>query len=668
RSLAGTFIASVAIPFSIIATFAAMFGLGYTLDNLSLMALTLSVGFVVDDAIVMLENIVRHLEMGKTPMRAALDGAREIGFTIISMTLSLAVVFVPIVFMAGIVGRVLHEFAMTIALAILISGAVSLSLSPMLCSRTLKTGSRMAESDRLFNWLLNLYKRSLHLAIDHRGKTMIAAGAVLGLTVWAFMAVPKGFLPTNDIDYFFGFTQARQGISYQAMLDRQIRLEPIFLADPDVIMENQIIGVPLQNQGMTFVMLKPQSERKRGADEVIRDFMPRANSIPGLMCFLVNPPMIQIGGKQAKGDYVFTLQSPDTGVLYSEAKEFLAALAKLPQLSGVNSDLQMANPQVELNVDRDKAASLGISMNDVENALYTAYGERKISTIYAQNDEYKVIMELLPEFQRDARALSMLYVRSDSGKLVRLDAVASFSLGLGPVTVNHTGQLPSVTASFNAGPGVALGEVTKAVSDLAARTLPESVSTQFEGTAGAFQESMNSLYFLLALAIVVIYILLGCLYESFIHPLTILSGLPSAALGGLLTLMAFGYELNLYGYVGVIMLIGIVKKNSIMVVDFAIAAEKEGKTPGEAAFQGSMVRFRPIMMTTLAAIMGAMPIALGFGAGAEARRPLGLVVVGGLVLSQLVTLYLTPVFYTYMDQLQNWLRRKSSAAGHAEEA
>ncbi|MFH1914674.1 MAG: efflux RND transporter permease subunit [Pseudomonadota bacterium] len=659
RNIASTFIASVAIPFSIVATFAVMHLMDFTLDTFSLMALTLCVGFVVDDAIVMIENIIRHLEMGKTPMQAARDGASEIGFTIISMTLSLAIVFVPIMFMAGIVGRVLHEFATTITVAILVSGVVSLSLTPMLGSRLLKSKTRIAESDPVFDQLMSWYKASLHFCLRHRGSTMIASGLLLAVTAWAFIIIPKGFLPSDDQGLIMGFTQARQGIAYESLERQQMETVPIIGSNPGIRDQIQIIGSPLSNQGMIVALLKPAGERK-SLDEILRELWGPANSLPGLEVFLVNPPMIPIGGKQAKGDYLFTLLSPDSATLYASAEQFEVDLRKHPLLTGVNSDLQISTPQVEIEINRDLASSLGVTADDIENALFTAYGERQISTIYTVVDEYKVIMQLKPEFQRNSDALSMLYIRSDSGNLIRLDALARIKESTGPVTVNHTGQLESVTYAFSGKPGTSMGQITEAVETLAIEKLPQTVSTIFEGTAGAFAESMNSLYFLLFIAIVAIYILLGSLYESFIHPLTILSGLPSAAFGGLLTLMLFGYDLDLYGMVGIIMLIGIVKKNSIMVVDFAIAAEKTGLSPQEAAFQGATIRFRPIIMTTLAAIMGAMPIALGFGAGAEIRRPLGLAVVGGLAFSQIVTLYLTPIFYTYMDEFQPWLDARTA--------
>lgn len=661
RNLAGTFVASVAIPFSLVATFGLMYFYGFSLDTLSLMALTLAIGFVVDDAIVMLENVVRHLEMGKPPLKAALDGSREITFTIISMTLSLAVVFIPMLFMSGVIGRVMHEFAMTIMLAILISGVVSLSLTPMLCSRALKAQSRLAGSGRVFNLLTRGYEITLGWALKLHWLTMCAAVALLGLTIYLFAAVPKDFLPPNDMNYFMGFAQARQGIPYESMLDHQQKLDAIISGHPDVRGVISIVGVPMQNQGMLVVMLTPQQQRKADIEEIIGELWPQSNSVPGVECFLMNPPMIELGSRSSKGAYIYTLTSANTELLYEKAEELEAALRALPQLNGVNSDLQIDNPEVFLKINRELASYYGVTAMDLEESLYTAYASREVSTIYAENDEYKVIMELLPEFQRDSSALSMVYVRASNGNLVRLDGLAEVSPRFGPSTVNHTGQLPSVTFSFNTQPGVSLEQATRLVSATASNILPDDISTDFEGTAGEFASSIHSLLFLLLLAIAVIYIILGCLYESFLHPLTILSGLPSAALGGLLTLRLFNMTLDLYGFVGIIMLIGIVKKNAIMVVDFAQQAEKQGLSPEKAAFQGSLVRFRPIMMTTLAAIMGAVPIALGLGAGGEARQPLGLVVVGGLVLSQVVTLFITPVFYVYMDKLR--LRRNRGVAG-----
>jgi len=656
RNIPGTVIAAVAIPFSIIATFAVMHFMGFTLDNFSLMALTLAVGFVVDDAIVMLENVVRHLEMGKTPMEAALDGAKEIGFTIVSMTLSLAVVFIPILFMPGIIGRILNEFAVVITAAIIVSGVVSLSLTPMLCSRWLKPGAHLEHSDPLFERVVGFYRRTLHYALDHRRATMIASGVLFLLTIALFIIVPKGFLPADDMGLLFGIVEGPQGNSFEDQAKSQRALTPLLLSDKDIRDALQVVGTGTTNQGYTIVFLN--EKRASSTDEILGRLQPKLQSQPGLLAFVQNPPMIRMSGKPTKGAYQFTLLCPDTSILYRATGEMVAALSKLPGLERVTTDLQVNAPQIDLKINRDLAASLGVSAEAIETAMFSAYGSRQISTIYAENDSYKVILELLPEYRKDPLALSMLHVRSKSGKLVRLDALVDVTEGTGPMTVNHSGQLPSVTISFDLAPGVALDKAMADVQKTAHQKLPDTVNADFEGTASSFKGSMGTAGFLLIVALVVIYIILGCLYESFIHPLTILSGLPSAAMGGLLSLIIFRQELHLYGFVGIIMLIGIVKKNAIMVVDFAIEAEKRGMTPAEAAFEGCIVRFRPIMMTTLAAIMGALPIALGFGVGAEARRPLGLVVVGGLVLSQVVTLYLTPVYYTYMDDFQDFMRHR----------
>ena len=656
RNIPGTVITAVAIPFSIVSTFAVMHFMGFTLDNFSLMALTLAVGFVVDDAIVMLENVVRHMEMGKTPMEASLDGAKEIGPTIISMTLSLAVVFIPILFMPGIIGRILNEFAVVITAAILVSGVVSLSLTPMLCSRWLKSGSHLEHSDPIFDRALAFYRRTLHFALDHRRWTMISSGVLFLLTIVLFIIVPKGFLPSDDMGLLFGIVQGPEGNSFEDQAKSQNALTPLLLSDKAVRDVIQVVGIGTTNQGYTVIFLN--EDRKGTTNDVLGRLQPRLQSQPGLLAFVQNPPMIRMGGKPTKGDYQFTLLCPDTNILYQATSEMVAALNKVPGLLRVSTDLQVNAPQVDLKINRDLAASLGVTAEAIETAMYSAYGARQISTIYAENDSYKVILELLPQYRSNPLALSMLYVRSMSGKLVRLDTLVDVTEGTGPMTVNHSGQLPSVTISFDLAPGVALDQAMANVQQTARQHLPDTVNADFEGTASSFKSSMGTAGFLLIIAIVVIYIILGCLYESFIHPLTILSGLPSAAMGGLLSLIIFRQELHLYGFVGIIMLIGIVKKNAIMVVDFAIEAEKGGMTPAEAAFEGCIVRFRPIMMTTVAAIMGALPIALGIGVGAEARRPLGLVVVGGLILSQVVTLYLTPVYYTYMDDFQDFMRHR----------
>jgi len=700
RNLSATVIPSIALPMSIIGTFAAMYLLNYTIDNLSLMALTLSVGFVVDDAIVMLENIVRHVESGEGVMEAAFKGSREVGFTIVSMTLSLAAVFIPVLFMGGILGRLLHEFAVVIMMAVLVSGVVSLTLTPMLCSRFIRSQHERKHSrtylalERFFDGLLKKYDRSLQWALHHRLLVMVLAALILVATVWQFVYVPKGFLPETDANQLIIYTQAAQGISFNSMKEHQDALRQIALDDPSRL--NFFSSVGGQggggNSGMIYLHLKDPSERPLvpnpiisnlerryggvpvvGAalrtmvplfthhetiNEIIQRLRRRFATVPGIAAYPRNPPPIQIGGQVTNSPYQVTLQSPDTDELYRVATDFEEKLNTLPALQDVTTDLQMKNPQVNINIDRDKASALGVTAEQVEDALYSAYGQRRVSTIFAPNDQYAVIMELENRYQRDPSALSLLYIRSNKGNLVPLSAVASLGYSLGPLSVNHLGQLPAVTLSFNLRPGVPIGEAVSEIDTLARETLPATVVKQFQGTAQAFEASLTGLGVLLLVAILVIYIVLGILYESFIHPLTILSGLPSAAFGALLTLQLFGYSLDLYGFVGVIMLIGIVKKNAIMMVDFAIAREREGnKSAAQAVYEGCLVRFRPIMMTTMAALMGTLPIAVGLGAGANSRRPLGLAVVGGLVFSQLVTLYLTPVFYTYMDTFQGWMER-----------
>jgi HAE1 family hydrophobic/amphiphilic exporter-1 len=649
---------------SIIGTFSVMYLLGYSLDNLSLMALTLSVGFVVDDAIVMLENIVRHMEMGKKPMRAAIDGAGEIGFTILSMTLSLAAVFIPLLFMGGIIGRLLHEFAVTIGVAILVSGFVSLTLTPMLCSRFLrhqtseKHGRLFNFSERIFDSWLHGYDRSLKVVLRHKFATLMVSFLVIGLTFYLFTISKTGFIPDEDQGLVFAFTEAQQGIAYNDMMKLQQQVAEVVRHDPSVLNTMSSIGQPT-NQGRIFFRLKDKDKRVNhmSATQVIQELRPKMAQIAGINVFMQVPPTIRIGGSLTKSQYQYTLQSPDTKELYADAPKLEAALRKLPQLQDVTSDLQVQNPQLTVQVDHDKAYALGVTPDQISQALYSAYGTRQVSTIYTPNNEYYVIVELLPQYQNDPNKLSLLYIRSSAGKLVPLDTVAKLVPSVGPLTVNHLGQLPAVTVSFNLKPGTALGDATKLVTDTALKVLPADIQGTFQGTAQAFQDSFTGMGLLLVAAILVIYIILGILYESFVHPITILSGLPSAGVGALLTLILFHQELNLYSFVGVIMLIGIVKKNAIMMIDFALEAERnEGKSPEESIYQGALVRFRPIMMTTMAALMGTLPIAIGFGAGADSRRGLGLAVVGGLLFSQVVTLYITPVYYVYLDKLQTKLR------------
>ena len=681
RNLSATVIPSLALPLSIAGTFAAMYVLGYSMDNLSLMALTLSVGFVVDDAIVVLENIVRHLEMGEKPFEAALNGTKEIGFTIVSMTISLAAVFIPLLFMGGIIGRLFREFAVTIAVAILVSGFVSLTLTPMLCARYLRAhgkddrhGRLYEASERVFAGSLAFYDRGLTWALGHRRTMMLFSAAVLAATAWLFVRVPKGFLPADDTGQVFAPTEAAQGISFESMVEHQKAVAAIVAEDPGVdgfmsSCGNRGNDTRGGNTGTMFMRLKPRNERPP-VDVIIQRLRPKLARVPGIRVYPQVPPPIRLGGNLTRAQYQFTLQASDTKDLYASAPTLEEKLRSIKGLQDVNSDLQLRNPTAYLTIDRDRASALGVTPESLENALYTAYGSRQISTIYSPNNEYQVIMELLPEFQRDPSAFQLLYVRSKKGDLVPLSALTRLDRTVGPLAVNHAGQLPAVTLSFNLAPGVSLGEAVAEINKVARASLPATIQTSFQGTAQAFEASQKGLGLLLLVAILVIYMVLGILYEDFLHPITILSALPFAGFGALLTLLIFRTELSIYAFVGVILLVGLVKKNGIMMVDFAVEARRAGKSAEEAIHEACVVRFRPIMMTTMAALMGTLPIALGFGAGAESRRPLGLAVVGGLLFSQMITLYVTPVFYVYMDGLDGWIkgRRRRGADATASGA
>ena len=678
RNLSATLIPSLALPMSIIGTFGVMALLNYSLDNLSLMALTLCVGFVVDDAIVMLENIVRHMEMGEPPMEAALKGSKEIGFTIISMTLSLSAVFIPVLFMSGLLGRLLHEFAVTIVVAVLVSGFVSLTLTPMMCSRFVhsqhgrKHGKIYNAFERFFDWLRDSYDRTLQTAMLHRRVTMFVSLAIFVATAILFVVIPKGFFPDEDTNRLSAQTEASQDISFDAMREHQLAVMKIVTADTNVDGFISFIGGGTLNSGHIFMRLKDLSQRKLNASQIIQELRPKFAKLTGINVYLQVPPLIRVGGMQSKGLYQYSLQDTDVKELFHWAPILTDKLAHEPGFQDVTTDLQIAAPQVNVEIDRDKAAALGVTPQQIENGLYDAYGERQASTIYADVAEYWVVFEVLPQFQLDPAALAQLYISSSvtgtNGlpKLIPLSAVAKLTRSVGPTSISHVGQLPSVTVTFNLAPGVSLGtavaqvqKVEDSLTDETGQHLPATITGSFQGAAAVFQSSFRGMIALLIVAIIVIYIVLGILYESFIHPLTILSGLPSAGFGALLTLMLFRLDLNIYGFVGLIMLIGIVKKNAIMMIDFAINAQREhGKSPDEAIHEGCLLRFRPIMMTTMAALCATFPIALGLGAGGEARRSLGLCVVGGLVVSQCLTLFITPVVYLYLESFQQWLARK----------
>ena len=674
RNLTATFIPAIVLPVSLIGTCAFMYLFGYSIDNLSLLAITLSVGFVVDDAIVMLENIVRHIEEGEKPWAAAMKGSREIAFTVMSITLSLVAVFIPVLFMGGIVGRLFREFAVTISLTILISGFVSLTLTPMMCSRLLRATSHGASHGRLyrvfergFELLQSSYDFALRLALRAKLLVLIITFASLAATIYFFGVVPKGFFPIEDTGQISVQTEGPQDISYEAMSRAQQQAAAIIAADPAVTTVNSSVGSGGgggENTGRMFIGLKPLAERKVPVSEVIQRLRKKLNRLPSINVYMQPIQNLQVGGRSAKSLYQLTLQGTDLAELNAMAPKVTQKLSQIKELQDVTSDLQIKSPQIFVDVDRNRAAALGITTDEIRTTLYGAFGSRQISTIYQPSNNYEVILEVAPEFRHNEDTLGSIYIHSSGGQLVPLDSLVTIRQQAGPLSVNHQSQLPSVTVSFNLAPGISLGDAVNFITQAEREMkLPPTITSSFQGTAQVFQDSLANQGLLLLAAVFVIYVVLGILYESFIHPITILSGLPSACLGALLTLILFKTDLNVISIIGVVMLIGIVKKNAIMMVDVAISHQRDkGISAEQAMHEACLLRFRPIMMTTMAAIMGTLPIALGTGAGAELRQPLGLAVVGGLVVSQMLTLFITPVIYIYFEKLGRLFRRHPAHA------
>ncbi len=675
-----TFIASITVPLALAGTFAAMYLLGYSLDNLSLMALTISVGFVVDDAIVVIENIFRYVEKGEKPFDAALKGARQIGFTVISISISLIAVFIPLLFMGGLFGRLLHEFAVTLSLAIIISAVISLTLTPCLCGQFLKAETEESSkgffyrtSERFFDGMLHFYEGGLKWVLRHQIVMLMVFIATVGSTVWVYGQVAKGIFPQQDAGMMMGSTEAAQDISFPAMVKLQEQMIQIVLADPAVATVTTSVGSSggggssTVNSGRMFIALKPLGERKVSVDQVIARLRKQSTSIPGINLFLTGMQDIRVGGRSSKTQYQYALQSPDLAELNTWAPRVLAALRAIPELKDVNSDQLTGGLQSNVVIDRDAASRLGVSLGEIDNTLYDAFGQRQVSTIYQRFNQHHVILEVEPDFLKDPSALDQIYVRSSKGSMVPLSSVAHFGTGNSFLSVGHQGQFPAVTLSFNLAPGGSLGEATELVSKAVSEMhLPTSINASFQGTAQVFQATLSTLPVLIVAALLAVYVVLGMLYESLVHPITILSTLPSAGLGALLGLMYFSYELSIVSFIGIILLMGIVKKNAIMMIDFALEAERtENLSPEDSIYKACIIRFRPIMMTTMAALFGSFPLAFGTGVGSELRRPLGIAVVGGLVLSQVLTLYTTPVAYLTVEHLRLWVKKLRGKTGPA---